>query len=190
METKVLKITGNTYPVKTQLAALGATWDASRKHWTAPEELESEIAAIRVPVGGREQLWESCSRCGEEPVDASGLCEACRGTERLIIEPLLSLEDEARKIIDKQLDQLILGFYSWASSPANKITKLTVPVELGSASPFGGGYHIKLLADNGKLYVYYVHHYDGDEDRCYHLPLDKMREKYRLAATLLLDGVK
>lgn len=36
-------ITGNTYPVREQLKALGGRWDANRKGWNVPAE-KAEIA--------------------------------------------------------------------------------------------------------------------------------------------------
>lgn len=45
-------ITGNTYPVKDQLKALGGRWDAGRKAWMVPE---TKAAAARALVGGEQR---------------------------------------------------------------------------------------------------------------------------------------
>jgi hypothetical protein len=34
----VTAITGNTYPVRQELKALGGTWDAARKAWMVPDD--------------------------------------------------------------------------------------------------------------------------------------------------------
>ena len=39
-------ITGNTYPVKDQLKALGGRWDADRKAWMVPEAKAAEAQAL------------------------------------------------------------------------------------------------------------------------------------------------
>ena len=44
-----IAITGNTYPVKDQLKALGARWDADTKAWMVPA---SQAAAARALVAG------------------------------------------------------------------------------------------------------------------------------------------
>lgn len=39
-------ITGNTYPVRTQLRALGGEWNAAEKAWMVPEERAAEARAL------------------------------------------------------------------------------------------------------------------------------------------------
>lgn len=39
-------ITGNTYPVRTQLRALGGEWNAAEKAWMVPEERVAEARAL------------------------------------------------------------------------------------------------------------------------------------------------
>lgn len=39
-------ITGNTYPVKDQLRALGGRWDARRRGWEVPEDRATEARAL------------------------------------------------------------------------------------------------------------------------------------------------
>ena len=43
-------ITGNTYPVKDQIKALGGRWDAARKAWMVPADRAD--AARRLVTGG------------------------------------------------------------------------------------------------------------------------------------------
>jgi len=42
-------ITGNTYPVRAQLAAMGGRWDATRKGWLVPDDRAAEARAL-LPV--------------------------------------------------------------------------------------------------------------------------------------------
>ena len=46
--TATVLITGNTYPVKDQLRAMGGTWNASAKGWQVPAAM---AAAARALVG-------------------------------------------------------------------------------------------------------------------------------------------
>lgn len=77
MEGWVL-VTGNTYPVRAELKALGGVWDAAARGWKVRKEQEE---AARALVGRRAdppgaQLWQPCRRrgCGNEP---SYLCCEC-----------------------------------------------------------------------------------------------------------------
>lgn len=58
---KMIAISGNTYPVKDQLKALGGRWDAASKCWQVPEE---QAAVARVLVD-EQPLWV-CDECGCE----------------------------------------------------------------------------------------------------------------------------
>jgi hypothetical protein len=57
-------ITGNTYPVKDQLRALGGRWVAQVKGWHVPDAREAEARALvnnQGPSGG----WGGkCKTCG------------------------------------------------------------------------------------------------------------------------------
>jgi hypothetical protein len=81
MADRVL-ITGNTYPVREGLKALGGTWDPQRKGWLVPADNESEARALLAPVEAPRrglphgQLWQECF-CGTEPV-----CVRCERCER------------------------------------------------------------------------------------------------------------
>lgn len=47
----MIAITGNTFPVKEQLKALGGRWDATAKAWNVPEERADEARALVAGAG-------------------------------------------------------------------------------------------------------------------------------------------
>jgi hypothetical protein len=59
-------ITGNTYPVRDRLKALGGRWDAIRKGWVVPDSKAEEAARIvpaaTKPKAGR--MPRTCKDCG------------------------------------------------------------------------------------------------------------------------------
>jgi hypothetical protein len=68
------EITGNTYPVRDKLKALGARWDAARKCWIVADNKADEARALipaesAVPAG-RHRIYPSrqgsrvCKDCG------------------------------------------------------------------------------------------------------------------------------
>ncbi|MCE5200857.1 MAG: hypothetical protein ABFD54_05945 [Armatimonadota bacterium] len=185
----MLAVTGNTYAVRDKIKQLGGQWDSANKRWLCPDEYESALRAIRIPVGGAEQLWEPCSQCGNEPVDGSGLCEDCRRTEALRIEHLLSVEDEARELI-ADMSNLAIALYNHVSrrdaeaidAPAN--TRI-----VGHGSPLAGGYSVDLITDGAQLYARYNHHYDWDHDRYYVIPTDHLKPAYKTAVEMLIRSV-
>lgn len=90
-----LEITGNTYPVRDALKALGGRWDADRKVWTVPAERADEarqLVATGAPSasGGRSSYRPSrCKRCGQQPdrrgwprIYRSGICSDCYRDDR------------------------------------------------------------------------------------------------------------
>jgi hypothetical protein len=46
MTANTVLITGNTYPVKDQIKALGGRWDADAKGWRVPENKADEARAL------------------------------------------------------------------------------------------------------------------------------------------------
>lgn len=64
-------ITGNTYPVKDQLRALGCKWDAARKCWMAPDEIAAKALAL---VSGQPAL-NSPPPADLGPVDIAAECK-------------------------------------------------------------------------------------------------------------------
>lgn len=65
-------ITGNTYPVKDQLRALGGRWDSARKAWIVPDDKAEAAAALVSPglAGGKRTAVpvrrgpRTCKTCG------------------------------------------------------------------------------------------------------------------------------
>lgn len=64
-------ITGNTYPVKEQLKALGARWDGDRKAWMVPADKAEEARKIVAgapakATSGRSErrYFAHCDDCG------------------------------------------------------------------------------------------------------------------------------
>ncbi len=51
---KLLPITGNTYPVKDSLKALGCRWDGQHKVWMAPEDvfIQAQNIVAQAPKKG------------------------------------------------------------------------------------------------------------------------------------------
>ena len=68
-------ITGNTFPVKDQLRALGGRWDAVSKGWWVPAEKADEARALVAgPAVARDAarsavLWRRCGYTTRRDVD-------------------------------------------------------------------------------------------------------------------------
>jgi hypothetical protein len=60
-------ITGNTYPVKDQLKALGGRWNAAKKCWEVPDD-KAEQARTLVPAARKASGYagrsRNCKDCG------------------------------------------------------------------------------------------------------------------------------
>lgn len=73
-------ITGNTYPVRDQLRALGGTWDAAAKGWRVPAD-KADAARRLVSGSARTNVRPSirrgglCTRCGDECGGDAYRCE-------------------------------------------------------------------------------------------------------------------
>lgn len=72
-----ITISGNTYPVKDQIKALGGRWDADRKVWTVPADRAAEAQALvagapKGYVAGGSSRASSSGRCGKcgDPLSA------------------------------------------------------------------------------------------------------------------------
>lgn len=71
----LVAITGNTYPVKDQLKALGARWNSTTKAWMIPEDRAEEARTLvdgvaLDPVSERERihyLFDKAERCRDYP---------------------------------------------------------------------------------------------------------------------------
>jgi len=74
-----VNITGNTYPVKDQLKALGAKWDADQKCWTITDKKIDEarkiVAAAPAPAA---LVPGKCKKCGKSCKAPYTLCWSCK----------------------------------------------------------------------------------------------------------------
>jgi hypothetical protein len=65
--TTMAVISGNTYPVRDQLKALGGRWDSTRKAWIVPDS-RADLARALVPVGSNKPRASrgprTCKTCG------------------------------------------------------------------------------------------------------------------------------
>ena len=76
-------VTGNTYPVKDSLKALGARWDATAKGWRVPADKADAARALVAPatpkapaaVRPRPTNWSPCGYPGCHP----SYCDECDG---------------------------------------------------------------------------------------------------------------
>lgn len=77
-------ITGNTYPVKDKLRALGGRWDPEKKAWMVPNEKAQEAQALVAQSPNPSRLFRpsKCQVCGtlptrHNPIYRSGECRDC-----------------------------------------------------------------------------------------------------------------
>jgi len=82
----MVDVTGNTYPVRDKLRALGGSWDAGAKVWRVPE---SRLAAAKAIVAGAPKdsnppRYSRCKQCGARPnrrgwprIYRNGICSDC-----------------------------------------------------------------------------------------------------------------
>ena len=56
MTTSLVAITGNTYPVKEQLKALGARWNAEQKVWMVAENKAAEAQKLVTAAGPKKSF--------------------------------------------------------------------------------------------------------------------------------------
>lgn len=84
---KIVPVTGNTYPVRDRLRALGASWDAAAKVWMIDESRLAQAQAV-VAQGSSEARKPfrpaSCKQCGARPnvrgwprIYRNGVCSDC-----------------------------------------------------------------------------------------------------------------
>jgi hypothetical protein len=72
-------ISGNTYPVKDQIRALGGKWNSALKVWSVPDDKEAEALALvgNSPSRGQERSYKQIhGRCEDAPC-----CGCCGGNE-------------------------------------------------------------------------------------------------------------
>lgn len=88
-------ITGNTYPVKDQIKALGGRWDSKAKGWNVPADKAAEAqalvaGAVSVPVSTTpktEFKHSKCKECGSKAdrynkIYRNGICRNCYRDEQ------------------------------------------------------------------------------------------------------------
>jgi hypothetical protein len=63
------KITGNTYPVKDQIRALGGRWNAASKCWEVPDDKATEAQSLVGKAPKKAGGYNPCSR--------KGTCKTC-----------------------------------------------------------------------------------------------------------------
>jgi hypothetical protein len=76
----MISITGNTYPVKDQLKALGGKWDAPNKAWIVPEDKADAARALVVGAGPQKsysRINRSLSSNRRNCPDISKPCYRC-----------------------------------------------------------------------------------------------------------------
>lgn len=75
-----VKITGNTYPVKDKLRALGAKWDADEKCWTITDKKAGEARAIVAAAPPEVPATPgTCRDCGKACKEPYTICWTCKG---------------------------------------------------------------------------------------------------------------
>lgn len=87
----MVTISGNTFPVKDQLKALGGKWDAVAKVWSVPDDKADEARAIVASAGEKKPRADGgsyrpsvCRVCGHratgrygDVIYRSGECKGC-----------------------------------------------------------------------------------------------------------------
>lgn len=78
-------ITGNTYPVKEQIKALGGRWNNDRKVWMVPADKADQARGLvagapKSTRGGSDRggRWTGCSCGSREGVSRVSDCWTCR----------------------------------------------------------------------------------------------------------------
>jgi hypothetical protein len=92
-QQQTVLITGNTYPVRSQLKLLGGRWDAEARGWRVPQAKADE--ARRIVASGADQQptrAKKCRKCGataiirrghvELRILPNGLCSDCDDDRR------------------------------------------------------------------------------------------------------------
>lgn len=86
----MIAITGNTYPVKDQLRALGAKWNPDKKVWMIADDKAEQAKAIvasapaKSASGSNSYRPGRCKACGARPgprgwprIYRNGICSDC-----------------------------------------------------------------------------------------------------------------
>lgn len=86
----LIAITGNTYPVKDQIRALGGKWDAQSKVWLVSQDVAAQAQALVVNTKDSKKttfVHHKCKDCGclpsrYNPIYRSGVCKNCYVSEK------------------------------------------------------------------------------------------------------------
>ena len=87
-----VKVWGNTFPFKEQIKNCGGSWNGqvwSVRRYEFETALKPIFEAYNAKLPSAEgQLWELCSKCGQDPtyVSLGGLCESCGGVKPIFWE--------------------------------------------------------------------------------------------------------
>ncbi len=73
-----IAITGNTYPVKDQLKALGAKWDPDQKCWTITDKKIEEARKIVEAAPIQKDTPGKCLKCGGKVKPPFKICYSCK----------------------------------------------------------------------------------------------------------------
>lgn len=82
----MIAITGNTYPVKDQLKALGGRWNADAKAWMVPDDKADEARRLVEVAPQKSNTVSRRSYSGRRSRGWSGQCscrQCSRGSESL-----------------------------------------------------------------------------------------------------------
>lgn len=70
-------ITGNTYPVKDQLKALGGKWDANSKSWMVPDDKAEQARALLPAASPKTTTYKNISGNRRNCPDVTKPCYKC-----------------------------------------------------------------------------------------------------------------
>ena len=73
----MIAITGNTYPVKDQIKALGGKWDANSKSWIVPDDKAEQARALLPAVAPKQTTYRNLSSNRRNCPDVTKPCRKC-----------------------------------------------------------------------------------------------------------------
>jgi hypothetical protein len=80
----MVEVTGNTYPVRDQLRALGGEWDSIAKVWRVPASRLEAAQALVASAPKEPFRHKRCQACGATPgprgwprIYRNGICSDC-----------------------------------------------------------------------------------------------------------------
>lgn len=75
----MIAITGNTYPVKDQIKALGGKWDAASKSWMVPDDKADQARALLPAAPVKQNTYRSVSSNTRGIPGVNMPCRSCGG---------------------------------------------------------------------------------------------------------------